>query len=82
MAAAAAVARFDPVEDTDAGGIEMTSAGRQRLVEVEEVDCTVGGSKLAGVKWEHKRVRHRQVGDMRRTLQLISRERSQSVGRD
>lgn len=82
MAAVVVVAIFDPVENIGVGDMETSSAGRQRLVEVEEAGCMLMGLKLAGVCWKYKWVCHRLVGDMRRMLQLIWRAMLPSVGRD
>ena len=71
VAAAAVVVIFDPVENIGVGDIETMSAGRQRLVEVEEAGCMLMALELAGVCWKYKWVCHRLVGGMRRMLQLI-----------
>lgn len=78
-AGAAVVAKSDLVENTDVGGIEMMSAGRQRPVEVEEAGCMW---TLAGVGSKRKRVCHRVEEGRRRMSQLIWRETLRNVGRD
>lgn len=60
---AVVVAKFDLVEHTDVGDIEMMSAGRQRPVEVGEAGCMW---TLAGVGSKRKRVCLRLVEDRRR----------------